>query len=219
MTGEETTIFWAGALLFLLATLLFVPLEGRVRSKKWTFQDETFVFFITVVSYVVMALGLAVVTSADGQPIYWSRWLFYMGSCAILATEVARIAGKGLAEIAEIGLLTGLVMFLGFLASIVIGPGKWIFFGLSTLAYLGMLALLLRWNSQEYVSFRKPLMGFILVFWSLFPVVWVLAPTGFNLISPQFEALLYGALDLITKIGFGLYILYQIKMEPAPRPA
>jgi sensory rhodopsin len=132
---------------------------------------------------------------------------------------VARIGGKSLAEVVEVALLTGLVMFLGFLASIVIGPEKWIFFGLSTLAYIGMIALLLRWNSQEYLSFRKPIMGFILVFWSLFPVVWVLAPTGFNLISPQFEALLYGVLDLITKIGFGLYILYKIKMEPASRPA
>jgi sensory rhodopsin len=218
MAGEETTIFWAGAIIFLLATVLFVFLEGRVKSRKWSFQDETFVFFITVVSYVVMALGLAVGTSADGQSIYWSRWLFYIASCSLLATEVARIAGKGIAEIAEVGLLTGLVMFLGFLASIVIGPEKWIFFGLSTMAYIGMLALLLRWNSPEYLSFRVPVMGFILVFWSLFPVVWVLAPTGFGLISPPVVALLYGALDLITKIGFGFYVLQRIKMAPASGP-
>jgi sensory rhodopsin len=215
MAGEETTIFWAGAVIFLLATLLFVFLEGGVKSRKWAFQDETFVFFITVVSYVVMAMGLAVGTSADGQPVYWSRWLFYIASCPILATVVARIAGKSVAEIIEVGLLTGLVMFLGFLASIVAGPEKWIFFGLSTMAYIGMLALLLRWNSPEYLSFRVPVMGFILIFWSLFPVVWVLAPTGFGLISPPVVAILYGVLDLITKIGFGLYVVYRIKMAPA----
>jgi sensory rhodopsin len=216
MAGEESIIFWAGAVIFLLSAAYFLFSESRMKSGKWAFQDETFVSFFTVASYVVMALGLSVTTSADGQPIYWTRWLFYIASCAILATEVARIAGKRLAEIVEVAILIGLVMLLGFLASAVNGPEKWLFFGLSTLAYLGMLALLLRWEAPDYRPFRGRVMGFIILFWSLFPVVWVLAPTGFGLISPPVEALLYGLLDVITKIGFGLYVLYSIKTADIP---
>jgi bacteriorhodopsin len=47
---------------------------------------------------------------------------------------------------------------------------------------------------------------FVLVTWSLFPLVWVLAPTGFGIIAVDIEAILYLALDLVTKIGFGIYI-------------
>lgn len=218
MAGEETIIFWVGAVIFLLATLLFVFMEGGIKSRKWAFRDETFVYFFTTASYLVMALGLAIGTSADGQPVYWSRWLFYIASCVILAVQVARIAGKSRAEIVEVGLLTGLVMLLGFLASIVVGPEKWLFFGLSTMAYIGMIVLLLKWDSTDYQSSRKALLGFIVIFWSLFPVVWVLAPTGFSLISPPVEAFLYGALDLITKVIFGFYVLYRIKKAPAYGP-
>lgn len=216
MAGEETIIFWAGAAIFLLSTAYFLVKESSIRSGKWEFQHETFVSFFTVASYVVMALGLSVTTSPDGQPIYWTRWLFYIASCAILAAEVARIAGKTMTEIGEVAILTGLVMLLGFLASAVNGPGKWLFFGLSTMAYIGMLALLLRWNRADYLPFRRGVMSFILIFWSLFPVVWILAPTGFSLISPPVEALLYGLLDLITKIVFGLYVLHRIKMTDTP---
>jgi sensory rhodopsin len=42
--------------------------------------------------------------------------------------------------------------------------------------------------------------------WSLFPTVWVLAPTGFGLLAVDIEAILYLALDLVTKIGFGFYV-------------
>ncbi|UCH32841.1 MAG: bacteriorhodopsin, partial [Candidatus Bathyarchaeota archaeon] len=39
-----------------------------------------------------------------------------------------------------------------------------------------------------------------------FPVVWVLAPTGLGVFTTFVEAILYLALDFITKIAFGLYI-------------
>jgi sensory rhodopsin len=49
-------------------------------------------------------------------------------------------------------------------------------------------------------------MWFVMVTWSLFPVVWVLAPTGLGVFTTFVEAILYLALDFITKIAFGLYI-------------
>jgi bacteriorhodopsin len=40
-------------------------------------------------------------------------------------------------------------------------------------------------------------------------VVWVLAPTGLGVFTTFVEAILYLALDFITKIAFGLYITTQ----------
>ena len=39
-----------------------------------------------------------------------------------------------------------------------------------------------------------------------FPEVWILASTGFGIVAVDIEAILYLALDLVTKIGFGLYV-------------
>jgi sensory rhodopsin len=49
-------------------------------------------------------------------------------------------------------------------------------------------------------------MWFVMITWSLFPAVWVLAPTGFGFLEVNIVAILYLALDLVTKIAFGIYI-------------
>lgn len=58
-------------------------------------------------------------------------------------------------------------------------------------------------NDENSIS---SIMWFVMLTWSLFPVVWVLAPTGFGILAVDVEAILYLALDLVTKIGFGIYI-------------
>ena len=47
---------------------------------------------------------------------------------------------------------------------------------------------------------------FVVITWSLFPVIWVLAPTGIGFFMTDVEAILYLAFDFITKITFGVYI-------------
>ncbi|MCD1294153.1 hypothetical protein CUJ83_03985 [Methanocella sp. CWC-04] len=210
MAGEEIIVFWAGAVVFAIAAIGFTLLESRIKTDKWPFRDEAFVSFITVISYVIMANGILTVTAPNGQPIYWTRWLFYIGSCVILATEVARIGGKLRGETLEVAILTGIVMFCGFLASYFTTPERWYYFALSSAAYIGLLMSLVRWRAADQ-RYRKPIVGFIMAMWSLFPVVWILAPTGFGVISPFTEAILYGILDLVTKIGFGLFVVYRIK--------
>jgi len=169
------------------------------------FSSHVFVSFFTAVSYVVMALALATVLAENGQPIYWTRWLFYIGSCSILTLDLAVIAKKTSVAKAEVAVFTALTMFCGFLASMVITVDRWWFFGLSTAAYIGMLYTLFK-PSDEGNSNLSSLMWFVILTWSLFPVVWVLAPTGFGILAVDIEAILYLALDFVTKIGFGIYV-------------
>jgi sensory rhodopsin len=95
-------------------------------------------------------------------------------------------------------------MFCGFLASLVITVDRWWFFALSTGAYIGMLYTLFGQSVSNKNSAR--LVWFVTVTWSLFPVVWVLAPTGFGVFTTIVEAVLYLALDFVTKIAFGYYV-------------
>jgi sensory rhodopsin len=151
-----------------------------------------------------MALTLATSIAENGQPIYWTRWLFYVASCSILTLDIAFIAQRPTAKKVEVALFTGLTMFCGFLASIIITVDRWWFFGLSSAAYIGMLYTLL--NVSEGSVRISVIMRFVIITWSLFPVVWVLAPTGLGIFPTSIEAILYLILDFITKITFGLYV-------------
>jgi sensory rhodopsin len=152
-----------------------------------------------------MALALSTVAAENGQPIYWTRWLFYIGSCSILTLDVATIAKKSNSKKAEVVSLTALTMFCGFLASVVITVDRWWFFGLSTIAYLGMLYTLFK-SSNSGASKLSSIMWFVVVTWSLFPLVWILAPTGFGILEVDVVAILYLLLDVISKIIFGIYV-------------
>jgi sensory rhodopsin len=198
-------IYWTGAAIFGFATLFFSYLEVRRSGPIRGFHSNTLVCFITAFSYVVMALALGTVQADNGQPIYWTRWLFYIASCSILTLELSFITKKSSAMKAEIALFTGLTMFCGYLASVVTSVDRWWFFGFSTAAFMGMLYLLLKGSKSETVNLNSTI-AFVVASWSLFPVIWILAPTGFGLFTTLIEALLYLALDFVTKIAFGFYI-------------
>ena len=202
---EESLVFWSGALIFIASFLIFIILENRNNSRKEMFSSHIFVSFITVISYLVMALALSTVNAENGQPIYWTRWLFYVGSCSILTLDIATISKKSNSKKAEVALLTALTMFCGFLASVIITSDRWWFFGLSTMAYILMLYTLFK-SSNSNTPNISTIMWFVMITWSLFPVVWVLAPTGFGILEADIVAISYLALDLITKIAFGIYI-------------
>jgi sensory rhodopsin len=152
---------------------------------------------------MIMALSIATTLAGNGERVYWSRWLFYAASCSLLTLEIAFINRKTRIETFEIVFLTSMTMFCGFLATFITVQERWWFFGLSTMAYLGMLYILFFKNSEQGNSSVKL---FVLATWSAFPLVWLLAPTGFGIVTTYTEAILYGALDLVTKIFFGIYL-------------
>jgi len=205
---DEIFVYWVGVIIFGFSSLMFTVLEKRKQDSKLVFESNIFVSFITTISYVVLALALGTVIAENGQPVYWTRWLFYIASCSILTLDIASRSRKPNSKKAEIAVFTGLTMFCGFLASIIVIVDRWWFFALSTTAYLGMLFTLFSRSGDEKLNLSK-VMWFVMITWSLFPIVWVLAPTGLGIIKIQVEAVLYLTLDFITKIAFGLYLLNQ----------
>ncbi len=210
MAGEEIIVFWVMVGVFAMASMMFLLLGLRSDSNKHIFNIEFFVSFITTMSYVTMALALGTTTALNGDPIYWTRWLYYIASCSLLAMEVALLAGKSRERMLEVMFLTGLVMFNGFLASYITILERWWFFGLSSVAFIGLI-LELFYDYKKQQPHMKQIMWIVIIGWSLFPLVWVLAPTGFAVIPIVVEVILYALLDIITKIGFGIYVIFRVK--------
>jgi len=205
-------IYWIGAAIFAISSLLFAYLETKKQTIKQVFRSHMFVSFITTISYVIMALMLATLIAENGELIFWSRWLFYMASCSILTVDIAHFFKIPNMKKIEIAILTALTMFCGFLASIIINIDRWWFFALSSVAYIAMLLILFK-QSKESETKHNSIMWYVGITWSIFPIVWILAPTGFGIITTFNESIAYLILDLITKIAFGLYITNQKKSE------
>ncbi len=210
MAGIELLVFWIMAAIFGIATIMFTVFSFQSGADEFLSLVDILVAFVTTISYVLMALGFAVIASTFGELIYWSRWLFYMGSCSLLTVSVAVILKQTQPiNLAKIPLLTMLVMFCGFLAAFITGIERWWFFGFSSIAYIALLITLFRGIPREGIN--SQLMWFIIIFWSLFPLVFILAPTGFGLITTFIAAIFYAALDVITKIIFGLIVLFRVR--------
>ena len=196
--STESLIMQAGAIIFAAASLYFL-LTGE---KKPGFSTEFFISFITTTSYSLMSVGIATTTTPSGQTIYWSRWLFYMIACSLLMYDTAKALQIPDNEYPWMVLLTWLTMFNGFLASYISSPMKWIFYILSSAAFTGLLYKVQQGTENSDFKLLKP---FVFIGWTLFPVVFLLAPTGFGVLNTATAEAGYLLLDFATKIVFGVF--------------
>ncbi|MFC1804153.1 bacteriorhodopsin [Thermoproteota archaeon] len=196
--STETIIFQIGAVLFALSSLYFL-FAGK---KKPGFDTEFFISFITTTSYVLMTTGVATITAPNGETIYWSRWLFYMIACSMLMYDTSMALKIPSGEYPWMVLLTWMTMFNGFLASYITSTSKWYFYVISSVAFIGLLYKVI--NGEENPGF-KSLKPFVLVGWTLFPVVFLLGPAGIGLINSYTAQVGYLILDFATKIVFGYF--------------
>jgi sensory rhodopsin len=146
--------------------------------------------------------GNLTVVTRDGQPIFWTRWLFYGLSCTLLMLEIGQLKGIRGEELAQLLYLTAIVMLTGFLAARDLSAVRWIHVIISSVAYILLVIQVLgvKTAGSGWVS------SYIFFGWTLFPIVFLLAPTGLGLIGAAVANLLYLALDVYTKIIFNVQL-------------
>jgi sensory rhodopsin len=196
---QEVLIFQIGAVIFGIFSFIFLLLG----KKKSLFGTEFFISFITATSYAIMSIAVATTESVDGQTIYWSRWLFYIVACPLLVYDIAKILSIIKEDYPKLAFLTGLTMFNGFLASFITTQSRWIFFILSSIAFICLLYLIIKGKNNSKFKFIKP---FVLIGWSLFPLVFLLAPTGFGILQTFTSESIYLILDSDNKIEFQVVV-------------
>jgi sensory rhodopsin len=191
-------VFVAGLVIFAISSAYFY-FAGKDKSD---LNPAFLVSFITLVSYVLMWQGDLTVTTDGGASIFWSRWLFYGASCTLLIYEIARLKGIKGEKLVKLIYLTALVMFTGFLAARDVTAVRWIHFIISSVAYVLLVIKILavKTEASGWVS------NYIFFGWTVFPIVFVLAPTGVGLIGTALANLLYLLLDIYTKIIFNIQL-------------
>ena len=190
-------IFIAGMAVFALSSITFF----FIRKKSKGMNKAFLVSFVTLASYALMWDGSFTAQSPTGQPIFWTRWLFYAISCSLLMLEIAKAKGiTASGKVAELVFLNVIVMGTGTLAAVSTGLTRWIFFVLSSIAYLIQIVPVLKKKEAGWINL------YILLGWTGFPIVFFLAPTGLDLFGAGLAMGLYLLLDIFTKIIFNFQL-------------
>ena len=112
---KNELIFIAGFAIFALSSAYFFFAKGKSEGINAAFL----VSFVTLASYALIWDGSFTAESASGQPIFWTRWVFYALSCSLLMLEIAKVKGiKSNGKIAELIFLNIMVMGTGTLAAV-----------------------------------------------------------------------------------------------------
>jgi sensory rhodopsin len=191
-------IFLVGLVVFALSSAYFY-FAGKNKN---SFNSAFLVSLITLISYVLMWQGKITIVTEAGQPIFWTRWLFYMLSCTLLMVEIARLKGIRGGGLVQLLYLTAIVMFTGYLAARDLTAVKWVHFIISSVAYalLVLKVLSAKAAASQWVN------SYVFFGWTAFPIVFLLAPTGLGLIGAAVANLLYLVLDVYTKIIFNIQL-------------
>ena len=78
-------IFIAGMAIFFISGIYFYFINKKA------FNSALLICLITLISYILMWQGSLKTISLAGEPIFWSRWLFYIVSCTLLMFEISKL--------------------------------------------------------------------------------------------------------------------------------
>lgn len=163
---------------------------------------------VAALAYLAMALGLGSVATPGGDlPV--ARYLDWLITTPLLLLYLGLLARPSRRVLAGLIAVDVVIIAGGIAAVVTAGTRSWALFGLAAAAYValvyGLLVTLPRSASAERDRVRAvfgTLRNITVVLWTLYPVVWVLAPTGLGLLTSSTEMLVFVYLDVVSKVGF-----------------
>lgn len=164
--------------------------------------------WIAAVAYLAMALDFGNLTTAGGElPV--ARYVDWLLTTPLILLYLGLLARPPRRVLAGLIAVDVAIIAAGTAAVVTTGPLSWALFGVAAVAYValvyGLLVTLPRSMSLTTDRVRAvfgTLRNITVVLWTLYPVVWVLAPTGLGLLTTSTEMLLFVYLDVVSKVGF-----------------
>ncbi|WP_246982575.1 bacteriorhodopsin [Halorientalis marina] len=210
-----TTWFQLGTVGMVLGTLAMLWAMRRVPREKYR---ESMLLIavggIAAVAYAILSLGIGTITAADGHTVYLARYIDWLLTTPLNVAYLVVIAGASKRLLAEVGIVQALTIVFGMAGAIVAPPFKWVFFAIGGLLFARVLQLLygpvaaeIQGESDSLVGLYRKLLNFIAVLWMVYPVTWILAPSGLGVMDLETQSLVISYIDVVAKIGFGLIAL------------
>ena len=163
---------------------------------------------VAALAYLAMALGFGTVATPGGDlPV--ARYVDWLITTPLLLLYLGLLARPSRRLLAGLIAVDVVIIAGGTAAVVTAGTLSWALFGVAAAAYAllvyGLIVALPSSASTEVDRVRAvfgTLRNITVVLWTLYPVVWVLAPTGLGLLTGSTEMLVFVYLDVVSKVGF-----------------
>ncbi|MFD1588980.1 bacteriorhodopsin [Halorientalis brevis] len=212
-----TTWFQLGTVGMILGTLAMAWAMRYVPREKYRESSHLIVVgVIAAVAYALMSVGVGTIKAVDGHTVYLARYIDWLLTTPLHVVYLGLLAEVGRRQLGELAVWQGLTIALGLLGAYLAPPLKWVLFLAGGLAFVRVLQLLYRpiyarvqeRRSDSVSELYRKLLNFIAVLWMMYPVIWVLAPSGVGLMDLETQSLVISYIDVVAKVGFGLIALH-----------
>lgn len=213
------TWLWIGVTGMAIGSLVFGFGATHAKNERWKIL-YTLNFFICLIAaglYLAMAMGQGQSVVYD-RPTFWVRFVTWFMSTPLLLLDLAFLARSSVAVTGSLLGANAYMILSGFAATMSPKPISYVWYIVSCAAFVAVIYLLIqpyrieaeRQHPRSKRVFRKLLTAHV-VLWTLYPVVWILASTGLNVLSQGGETAGYTTLDLASKVGFGFLSLNSLR--------
>ncbi len=220
--------FWFGFGGMGLGSIIILSMLSKFRAQhRYHVGLAVAVTSIATVAYYALARDQATATIGGGV-MYYGRYLDWLITTPLLLLSLLAIALPSITDTKQIRQRIGLVSAVVFADIMMIVTGA--FADLSTktfdvtvwyiasclwflvIAYLmyGSVKRQAYANSQKMGDIYSQLLLFLSAVWVLYPIVWVLGSTGYQIIDINVEAGAYAIMDVTAKAVFGILTLYML---------
>jgi sensory rhodopsin len=169
---------------------------------------------IAVVAYALMAAGLGSVPSAVGGTVFLPRYADWLLTTPLHIVFLGLFAGAARRYITWAAGLQAATIVLGAVAALVAGPLKWLLFLSGATAFGAVVYVTYvqfdaaaRERDGTVLSRYRRLRAFLVVLWSVYPVIWLAGPNAIGLMDVETAALVVAYIDIVSKVGLGLIAL------------
>jgi sensory rhodopsin len=208
MIGTVTTWATLGAIGMALGTL--PPLWGLRRDpdRREQYLVLSGVTGVAAVAYAFMAVDIGTV-SVSGRLVSVARYVDWLITTPLILLFLSMLGNTDRGSLGRLIVADVALLVLGGVAVVIPGPIRWLAFAGGVAAF-GVLVYELYANIPAKATFESErtrmlfvtLRNLTIALWTLYPVVWVLAPSGIGLLTRDMAMLVIAYLDLISKAAF-----------------
>jgi sensory rhodopsin len=163
---------------------------------------------VAAVAYTLMMFDIGTIT-ASGRIVSIPRYVDWLITTPLILLFLAMLGRTGRGPLLRLVVADILLLLLGGVAVVLEGPIRWLAFaaGVFTFAVLayelyGRIPRLATFSNERARILFVTLRNLTIALWTLYPVVWVLAPSGIGLLTRDMAMLVIAYLDLISKAAF-----------------
>lgn len=197
-----------------ISTILFVLMMLKAAPEKRKFYLVTaYCCGIATFAYYAMLSGQGWLISPSCRQLFYVRYIDWFVTTPLILVDLALIVGADWTFLSAMIGADLMMVFGGYMAAISSGHIKWLWFSFALLIF-GPIAYTIIVTFRSLVQRSHPAVSvlynkmswIVFVTWCCYPVVFIFSE-GTGDWNPNFEVMVYGVLDLMSKAVFGFVLL------------